>query len=115
LHCAAQQIWSAAPRAAPQGRLALIDDPEAFDIAPFKRKSVSIHWEFMYTRPIFGTADMGEQGKLLGEVATLVDAGKLKTTLTQRLSPINAETLRQAHALLESGTMRGKLVVEGWD
>jgi len=100
---------------APQGRLALIDDPEAFDIAPFKRKSVSIHWEFMYTRPIFGTADMGEQGKLLGEVATLVDAGKLKTTLTQRLSPINAETLRQAHALLESGTMRGKLVVEGWD
>lgn len=99
---------------APQGRIALIDDPEAFDIAPFKRKSVSIHWEFMYTRPIFGTADLGEQGRLLGEVATLVDAGQLRTTLTQTLSPINAATLREAHELLESGTMRGKLVVEGW-
>jgi zinc-binding alcohol dehydrogenase family protein len=99
---------------APQGRMALIDDPEAFEIAPFKRKSVSIHWEFMYTRPIFGTADLGEQGRLLGEVATLVDAGQLRTTLTQTLSPINAATLREAHELLESGTMRGKLVVEGW-
>jgi NADPH2:quinone reductase len=57
---------------------------------------------------------MGEQGRLLSEVATLIDAGQLKTTLTETMAPINAETLRKAHRMLESGTMRGKLVLEGW-
>ncbi len=37
---------------APQGRFGLIDDPDKLDIMPFKRKSVSVHWELMFTRPI---------------------------------------------------------------
>lgn len=99
---------------APQGRLGLIDDPEHFDLSLFKRKSVSIHWEFMFTRPLFGTPDMEGQGLLLGEVARLVDEGRLRTTLTQALSPINADNLRQAHALIESGRAMGKVVLKGW-
>ena len=58
---------------APQGRFGLIDDPKVLDIVPFKRKSVSIHWELMFTRSLFSTADMQEQGALLNEVARLVD------------------------------------------
>ncbi|MFT3966624.1 MAG: zinc-binding alcohol dehydrogenase family protein [Sphingobium sp.] len=100
---------------APQGRFALIDDPANLDIGLFKRKSVSIHWEFMFTRPVFGTPDMHAQGKLLNEVAALVDAGRLRTTLSERLSPINADNLKRAHALIESGATRGKIVLEGWD
>lgn len=99
---------------APQGRFVLIDDPKTLDVVPFKRKSISTHWELMFTRPLFETADMDAQGKLLTEVARLVDAGTLKTTLTETLSPINAETLKRAHAAVESGTMRGKIVLEGW-
>jgi len=99
---------------APQGRLAVIDDPATLDITPFKRKPVSVHWELMFTRSIFGTADISEQGRLLAEVTRLVDAGKLRTTLTERLSPINAANLKHAHALIESGAMRGKVVLEGW-
>lgn len=100
----------------PQGRLALIDDPsEALDINSMKQKSLSLHWEFMYTRSLFQTDDMDSQRKLLNEVATLVDAGKIKTTLGQHLGVINAENLRRAHQQLEQHTAIGKLVLEGFD
>lgn len=99
---------------APQGRFGLIDDPKTLDVLGFKRKSVSVHWELMFTRPIFGTADMAEQGKLLDEVARLVDAGRIRTTVTEVLSPINAANLKKAHALIESGKARGKIVLEGF-
>ncbi|MFT3691238.1 zinc-binding alcohol dehydrogenase family protein [Paenirhodobacter sp.] len=99
---------------APQGRLALIDDLPTLDITPFKRKSVSVHWEMMFTRSMFGTADMAEQGALLNEVARLVDQGTLRTTLTETLGPINAATLKRAHAFIESGKARGKIALEGF-
>jgi NADPH2:quinone reductase len=99
---------------APQGRFALIDDPASLDVNGFKRKSVSVHWEFMFTRSAFATPDIDEQGKLLNEVARLVDAGTLRTTLTDRLAPIDAANLKRVHALLESGKGRGKTVLEGF-
>ena len=99
---------------APQGRWALIDDPGVVDIAPFKRKSVSTHWEFMFTRPVFETADIDAQGALLDEVSRLVDGGVLKTTLGEHFGTINAANLRRAHALIERGAARGKIVLEGF-
>jgi zinc-binding alcohol dehydrogenase family protein len=100
---------------APQGRLALIDDPEqALDIMQLKRKSLSLHWELMFTRSLFETADMIEQHRLLERVAELVDAGTLKTTLGEHFGSINAANLRRAHSLLESGTAKGKIVLEGF-
>ena len=99
---------------APQGRWALIDDPGVVDVAPFKRKSVSTHWEFMFTRPVFDTADVAAQGTLLDEVSRLVDARVLKTTLGEHFGAINAANLRRAHALIERGAARGKVVLEGF-
>ncbi|HAU1545140.1 TPA: zinc-binding alcohol dehydrogenase family protein [Legionella pneumophila] len=95
----------------PQGKFALIDDPQDLDIKLFKLKSISIHWEMMYTRSMFKTADMIKQHDILTEVARLVDAGKIKTTIAECLGLINADNLRRAHALLESGTSRGKIVL----
>src|ERR1700738_222819 len=99
---------------APQGHLALIDDPQTLNILPFKRKSVSVHWELMFTRSLFQTADMVEQHHLLNEVADLVDAGLLATTLTKDVGPINATNLRHAHALIESGRSYGKILLSGF-
>ncbi len=99
---------------APQGRLGLIDDPDSLDIMGFKRKSVSVHQEFMFTRSMYGTEDMGEQGQLLTKVAELIDSGAIKTTVTEVLRPINAENLKKAHATLESGKAKGKIVLEGF-
>lgn len=99
---------------APQGRFGLIDDPESLDVLGFKRKAVSTHWELMFTRSIFETADMAEQGKLLNEVSRLIDTGKVRTTVTEVLSPINAANLRKAHAAIESGRTKGKVVLEGF-
>ncbi|MCG6577881.1 zinc-binding alcohol dehydrogenase family protein [Pseudomonas sp. AF32] len=99
---------------APQGKLALIDDPKALDVSKLKRKSLSLHWEFMYTRSLFETPDMIEQHHLLNRVATLIDAGTLKTTVGEHFGIINAENLRRAHALLESGKAKGKIVLEGF-
>ncbi|WP_294269327.1 zinc-binding alcohol dehydrogenase family protein [uncultured Sphingomonas sp.] len=100
---------------APQGRFALIDDPASLDIVAFKRKAVSVHWELMFTRSLFATPDVGEQGRLLDAVAELVDEGRIRTTATDTLSPINAANLIEAHRRIESATTRGKIVLEGWD
>ena len=110
----ADHVADIAELIAPQGRFCLIDDPAGFDIMAFKRKAVSIHHELMFTRSIYGTPDMAEQGRILNEVSSLVDAGKLRTTLTGRLSPINAANLKRVHALIESGKARGKIVLEGF-
>lgn len=99
---------------APQGRIGLIDDPAPIDVRLLKRKSVSLHWELMFTRSLFQTADLAQQHALLAEVSRLVDDGTLRTTLTETLGRIDAATLRRAHALIETGQARGKIVLAGF-
>lgn len=98
----------------PQGRLAIIDDSGPVDVRLLKRKSLSLHWELMFTRPIFQTKDLVRQHEILDEVARLVDAGTIRTTVAEHFGRITAENLRRAHALLESGKARGKIVLEGF-
>lgn len=100
---------------APQGKLVLIDDPQQpLDIRLLKRKSISVHWEFMFTRPLFQTQDMSAQHELLDVVADMVDAGQIRSTLAEVVGSIDAEHLRRAHALVESGRAIGKLVLQGF-
>ncbi len=99
---------------APQGKLGLIDDPKPLDINQLKRKSISVHWELMFTRSLFGTPDMIAQHRLLSEAAELVDAGVIRTTLGEQFGRINAVNLKRAHALIESGKAKGKIVLEGF-
>lgn len=110
----AKHIDDIAELIAPQGRLCLIDDPSGFDIMKFKRKAVSIHHELMFTRSIFQTPDMDEQGRILNEMSSAVDDGKIRSTAMQNLGSINAQNLKKAHAQLESGTTIGKVVLEGF-
>jgi NADPH:quinone reductase len=99
---------------APQGHFGLIDDPETLDANPLKQKSAALHWEFMFTRSLFETADIATQGKLLSDAASLIDAGILRTTATSDLGIINAENLKKAHAAIETGRAHGKLVLAGF-
>jgi zinc-binding alcohol dehydrogenase family protein len=99
---------------APEGKLGLIDDPETLDVVPLKRKAASLHWEFMFARSMWQTADMADQGRLLSRVADLVDRGELRSTQTQTFSPINVENLKMAHALAESGKSIGKVTLSGF-
>ena len=99
---------------APQGKFGLIDDPEQIDVTMLKRKSVSLHWEFMFTRSMFRTSDMIGQHLLLNEVAELVDAGIIRTTIGEHFGRIDAANLRRAHAFIESGKAKGKIVLEGF-
>lgn len=100
---------------APQGKLALIDDPKGvIDIKLMKMKSLSLHWEFMYTRSMFNTWDMQKQHELLTKIAKLIDDGVIKTTLGEHYGTINAENLKRAHAHIETNKAVGKLVLEGF-
>jgi zinc-binding alcohol dehydrogenase family protein len=98
----------------PQGRLGVIDDPRSLDAMPLKLKSLSLHWELMFTRSLFETPDMINQHHLLNRVARLVDEGILKTTLGANFGAINAANMRSAHALVESNKAHGKVVLEGF-
>jgi zinc-binding alcohol dehydrogenase family protein len=98
----------------PQGQLAVIDDAPVLDAMPLKGKSISLHWELMFTRSKFETPDMARQGELLAEVAALVDAGRIRTTANASFGTINAANLRRAHALIESGRAQGKVVLAGF-
>lgn len=98
----------------PQGRLALIDDPkQPLDIRALKGKSLSLHWELMFTRPMYQTDDIAEQGRLLERVAQAIDDRRLVGTRTRHFGTLGAATLRQAHAWIESGQAIGKGVLDG--
>ena len=94
----------------PFGHLAVIDDPPSLDILPFKRKALSVHWEFMFAKSMFGY-EPDTQGAILREVAELVDDGRVKSTRSKTFS-VSVENLRVAHETLERGTACGKMVME---
>jgi zinc-binding alcohol dehydrogenase family protein len=100
---------------APQGAIvAIVGNQKPLAMDAVRAKSATLCWELMFTRPRFQTADMIEQHRLLNQVADWLDAGKLRCTLKETLSPINGSNLKKAHEKLESGTMIGKLVLRGW-
>lgn len=98
----------------PQSKLGAIENVAQFDIMPFMQKSISVHWELMFTRPLFHTPDIAAQHDLLNEVSALVDEGVLKTTFAENFGAINAANLKRAHAFIESGRARGKIVLAGF-
>jgi NADPH2:quinone reductase len=100
---------------APQGALCAIDDFSTIEIGRLKSKAASFHWEAMFARAIYQTPDIAKQHLLLNEVAALIEQGRLRHTLTRHLGRINAANLATGHALVESGTMIGKAVAEGWE
>ncbi|ACV76061.1 MAG: zinc-binding alcohol dehydrogenase family protein [Zymomonas mobilis] len=110
----AQHFAESAELMAPQGRFALIDEPGNIDIALFQAKSLSLHYEFMFTRSMFKTADLSEQHRILNRVSRLVDEGRIRTTLAKNGGVINAAHLKQAHQFIEDGHARGKIVLEGF-
>lgn len=99
---------------APRGQIALIDDPDVLDIKTAKPKALSIHWEFMFSRAMFQTADMTAQRDLLNRVSQMIDAGTLQSTVTEHAGTITVENLRAAHLRQESGRVIGKQVLGGW-
>lgn len=99
----------------PQQGIVSIDDTNLpMPMANMKMKAASFHWEFMFARSMHQTPDMIEQHKLLTYVAEEIDAGRIRTTLSEVLSPINAANMREAHRLVETGKAKGKIVVEGF-
>ena len=98
----------------PQGKFGFIDDPKVMNVMPFKGKSVSTHIELMFTRSMFQTEDMIEQHNILNEVSALIDKGIIRTTVGENFGTITAENLRKAHAFLETGKAKGKIVLEGF-
>lgn len=112
----AEHFSAAASLVAPQGRIGIIDDPDGpLDISLLKQKSASLHWEFMFTRSMFDTADLSRQSQILARAAAMVDDGRLVSTMHTNLGPITAGHVRQGHRLLETGRTIGKIVLAGWD
>lgn len=114
LNATAHHVDEIAKLIKPQGKFGFIDDPKSLNVMPFKGKAVSTHIELMFTRSMFQTEDMIEQHNILNEVSNLIDQAVIKTTLGDNFGVINAENLRKAHAFLETGKAKGKIVLEGF-
>ena len=100
---------------APRGVIALIDDPKELNALKLKPKALTLHFEFMFARPMHQTPDMIEQHKLLNRISALVDEGRIVTTANQDGGAINAANLRAAHLAQESGKAIGKTVLAGFE
>ena len=99
----------------PQGGIVTIDATDLpMPMEGMKMKAASLHWEFMFARAMHQTPDMIEQHKLLNWVASEIDAGRMRTTVSDVLSPINAANVREAHRRIETGQAKGKIVIEGF-
>jgi NADPH:quinone reductase-like Zn-dependent oxidoreductase len=98
----------------PQGKICSIVETSGVDLGLLKRKSATFVWEFMFTRSMYQTPDMIEQQELLNRIADLIDEGKLVTTISTLIQPINAANLREAHKMIEQGDTTGKLVLADW-
>ncbi len=97
----------------PQGHIVTIaGNSNPLNLSLLKMKSVSFSWEFMYTRSMFATEDMDKQHQILNEIANLLDAGTLKTTLTTTLKGFTVDNLKKAHQMQESGKTIGKTVIQ---
>jgi zinc-binding alcohol dehydrogenase family protein len=97
----------------PQGSIcSIVEFDGALDFSILKAKSATFVWEFMFTRSMFKTADIEEQHNILKQIATLIDEGKIKTTLTQTIEGFNVESIKEAHKIVESGKSIGKLVID---
>jgi len=79
------------------------------DTAPLFARSLRLHYELMFTRPLFNVG-LERQGAILDQVAALVEAGALRSTLTTTL-PWSLEHLREGHRLIESRRTIGKIVL----
>jgi zinc-binding alcohol dehydrogenase family protein len=110
----AQHFPALAEIVAAQGSIGVIEAEDVLDVRLLKNKAASLVWEMMFARPEWGTPDMIEQHRLLAEVASLVDAGEIRSPLTETLAPIDAATLLQAHARIESARTIGKIAIEGF-
>lgn len=110
------QHWDAmATIIKPQGKIcSIVENKHPLDLNVLKSKSAMFVWEFMFTRAMYETSDMRKQQELLNQVSHLIEEGHLQTTLTETLHPIEAKTIKQAHQMVESGSMIGKVVVDGF-
>ena len=97
---------------APQGIIcSIVASQEKHDLDCLKTKSAGFIWEFMFTRPMFKTSDMINQHHLLNSIAQLLDEGKIISTLTNTLGPLNSENINNAHQQLLSGSTLGKIAL----
>ncbi|EOC1298942.1 zinc-binding alcohol dehydrogenase family protein [Cronobacter dublinensis] len=105
--------WAAVSQLiAPQGHIcSIVENAHPLDQDALKSKSAALHWEFMYTRSMYQTADMARQGQILNEVAKLADAGEVESALSETFHGLSVESITDAHRKVLEGHMRGKVVV----
>lgn len=95
---------------APFGRMVcLLPIGRPLATAPLFARSLRLQYELMFTRSLFGV-DLAHQGWILDQVANLVEAGRLRSTLTSEL-PWTLDNLREAHRRSESRRTIGKIVL----
>ncbi|CAK9112009.1 60S ribosomal export protein NMD3, partial [Durusdinium trenchii] len=89
-----------------------IADPTKIDVSKlFFPARLTLSFEVMFTRPMLGVAPE-KQGKILNNVAALVDEGKMKSVENTKFTGLNLKTVCEAMDLQDSGKAIGKITID---
>lgn len=99
---------------APEGEVVIVDNPVGIDATALRAKAGAMHFEMMWIKLLAGGDRLLAIRHLLQEVASLVDAGKIRPTANADFGTICAENLRRAHRAIETGRTVGKITLSGF-
>ncbi|MDL5027446.1 zinc-binding alcohol dehydrogenase family protein [Vibrio sp. TMPB1044] len=98
---------------APQGMISsIVEFDGGIDLSALQGKSAGFIWELMFTRSLFNTDDIQKQQDILFQAANLIDAGRIKSTLTTTLDGFSVDTIKDAHQRIESSASIGKTAIK---
>jgi NADPH:quinone reductase len=90
----------------------IVEFDGGINLSALQGKSAGFIWELMFTRSLFNTDDIQKQQDILFQTANLIDAGRIKSTLTTTLHDFSVETLKEAHQRIESSASIGKTAIK---
>ena len=94
----------------PFGHLSAPDVTGLTDLGPLFFKSISIHTEVVFAKGLNGYR-VESQSEILRAVAKLAADAKIRPITNRLLHGLDAENMKTAHELLESGRTIGKVVI----
>jgi NADPH2:quinone reductase len=95
------------------GRLCSVVRPEKpVSLDGMFAKRLEFSFEYMFAKSMFNSRDRVSQGRILDQVSSWVDEGRVHHTVAVHLNGMTVDNFDEAHRAIASGKNYGKIVIE---